>query len=104
MLVVLSGWVFFRAPSLSEAIVYFKALFGQMVFRQEFGVSYYVQSGTWFVAGIATIMAFGGGRFIFNPKNKGIRFFSDIFLWFVLGACIVLLTANSYSPFIYFNF
>lgn len=104
MLIVVFGWVLFRSDSLSKALNYFKALFGQMNFQQELGISYYIRPGGWLIAGCAFLIALGTNRHFLFTSKPFIRFLNDVTLWGILLFCIILLTSNSYSPFIYFNF
>ena len=100
MLIVVFGLVLFRSNSLSVALNYFKALFGQITFQQELGISYYIRPGGWILAGCAFLIALGVNRYFLFTSKPFIRFINDITLWFILLFCVILLTSNSYSPFI----
>ena len=104
MLIIVFGWILFRSNSLSVALNYFKALFGQITFQQELGISYYIRPGGWILAGCAFLIALGVNRYFLFTSKPFIRFINDIALCFILLFCVILLTSNSYSPFIYFNF
>ena len=104
LMVVLLGWVLFRSDSIGNAYQYIKALFGLVSFKPAFGIAYYVRPGGWCMAAIAALGAIGCGRFLDTSSHKLVRAFSDIFLYLVFISCLIFLTANNFSPFIYFNF
>lgn len=98
------GFVFFRSDSLKDSFQYLSALFGQVSFNTAFGISYYVRPGVWGIFLLALLGAFGFGRFLMSVRWTPLRFIIDACLWILLFLCIVLLTVNSYNPFIYFQF
>ena len=98
------GFVFFRSDSLKDSFQYLSALFGQVSFNTAFGISYYVRPGVWGIFLLALLGAFGFGRFLMSVRWMPLRFIIDACLWILLFLCIVLLTVNSYNPFIYFQF
>ena len=104
LFVVIIGWVLFKSDSIEHAYRYIKALFGCIPFQQKFGIDYYVRPGCWMIAILAIVLSLGITRFIPLLKNRKINLVYDLFLFATLFLCILLLTANSYSPFIYFNF
>ena len=104
LFVVIIGWVLFKSDSIEHAYRYIKALFGCIPFQQKFGIDYYVRPGCWMIAILAIVLSLGTTRFIPLLKNRKINLVYDLFLFATLFLCILLLTANSYSPFIYFNF
>ena len=109
MLIVVIGWVFFRAPDLRYAFTYLGIMFG-MVKPENVGFTiwYYLSPKISFVIGLATVVSI--------PVLKIIHYFFDIhstgiqnlikygFLFIVFFISIIFVTASSYNPFIYFRF
>jgi len=107
--IVLIGWVFFRADTISESFIYLKRMFS---FRsiQNFGV---VDSEFVAVLVLATILSFSTifsigqkSQTIIYSEKKSIRaytfqaFLAGIFLLI----CSSYITASGFNPFIYFRF
>jgi len=108
MLIVVVGWVFFRAEGLREALKYLGIMFG--LIRPEnvaFTVGYYLNTKIIMALAIAVLASI--------PISKA-RFFEAIRLhaaWKSVSAAlclllffvsIVLVVSSSYNPFIYFRF
>ena len=105
-MVILIGWVFFRAPDLSHAITYIKAMFMQVAFNPDFSFGYYISKGSWmiFVIGVSLSLGWGQKLWLFFDKNAFTKIGRDIFCLCLLVLTVIFLTATSYSPFIYFRF
>ncbi len=105
-MVVLIGWVFFRAPDLMYAKTYIKAMFMQEVFNPDFSLGYYISRGGWMIFVIGVFLSLGWGQKlgVFFDKNAFTKIGKDIFCLCLLVLTVVFLTATSYSPFIYFRF
>ena len=115
LLVVIVGWVFFRAESLGQAATFLRAMAGlQGPVRAPFDVGFFVNTLT--VAGLAAGVGGAGpwagaaGRRLlaWQPAAPGPRraldagvslAFAAIFL-----AAALFIASSSYSPFIYFRF
>lgn len=102
--VVLIGWVFFRAENLETAWQYLRLMFNQRPFDQFYGFSYYFQGMGWIVLGVALLAMTGLFKNLLNIKGFFAHFCINVFLLSCFMLVIVLLTSNSYSPFIYFRF
>lgn len=111
MLVVLLGWVFFRAESLSQGANYIKSMFAlkQNGWMDDNTVFYYREYAVLLVAGIVCalpVLKNLGERF----TKKGPRFAACgeaigsviQFALFLVG--VSYLVMNAHNPFIYFNF
>lgn len=106
MLVVTIGWVFFRMPTIKQAMSYIKVMFRITYQTPAFGISYYLNRFTILIL-IAGIVAATLPLPIISKQfsNSG-----ELSLW-KKGICLVLLIicgmflqASSYNPFIYFQF
>lgn len=99
--VVLAAWVFFRADTLQDAGYYFLSMFtcheSSLGFMELFGVKCLVLAAI----GALLCIAIPGKQ---QTKLRRRPWFKAIVLPVTLFACIVLLAADSYNPFIYFRF
>lgn len=107
MLVVVLGWVLFRAGSLHDALTYFKGMFGisELEF-QPFSWRYYLDNKAIFIMVVAVLLSV-------LPAQKGIDFLRhrkagewvvkllSILLFLI---CLIMIVNSLYSPFIYFRF
>lgn len=106
LLVVMAGWVLFRSETIGYATDYLKMLTGFMPSRPDFGLGYYVRPGGLVIMGIGVFAAFGGFKKIhqlLSPYKIG-RILESAYVTAVLCGVVILLTASSYNPFIYFRF
>lgn len=104
LLIIMTGWIFFRAENLSAAVSYIKGMFvtaGKDVVNFEF----IMNRQYWFflIAGIFFSMP--------HPKLKALahkteitEFISDILLMLVFIIAICYMVGSGYSPFLYFRF
>jgi alginate O-acetyltransferase complex protein AlgI len=109
LLVVMVGWVFFRADNLNHAIEYLKNMFGMGLGQSDYYVSMFLTNE------LPVILAMGLiGMTPFIPKfieslkdNSKAHFFfqfdAAVYLTFFLVS-ITYLVNSSYNPFIYFRF
>ena len=105
-LVVLVGWIFFRADTLPDAFAFVGQLFGTR------GVDETILSFLSFRRLLALLCAFLGlgffqehFHFLLDKIQKITRgILERIWLLFLLFLCILLLTNSNYNPFIYFQF
>jgi alginate O-acetyltransferase complex protein AlgI len=109
MLIVVTGWVFFRSPGLSYALSYLGIMFG--IVQPEnvgFTIWYFLSPKTIFVLVLAAIastpllkQSFSLPKFQNSVVYKCITSVLILALFFV---SMVFVTASSYNPFIYFRF
>lgn len=104
MMIVLIGWVFFRSESLEKAWQYLKLMVNCLPFKQNYGLSYYIQGWGWFILGFALVLMTGVFKNVLTIKGFWIHLIMDMFLLGCLMLVVVLLTASGYNPFIYFRF
>lgn len=115
-IIVLIGWVLFRANTLTHAIQYYKAMFGMNKTTTSFWDSIELQINLeqWIAFILAIAGSFGLLRF-FNDFNKapdiiGSPFTNTknsikvIFSICILFICTIYLASGTYNPFIYFRF
>jgi alginate O-acetyltransferase complex protein AlgI len=116
LLVVMAGWVFFRAETLSGAVSYIASMFGfAKGAGTEFNVRLYLDNEKLLVLIAGTL--FSAPVFYYLKKRLkiikekykkdfcGISGFANIiFLTLILFACVMRLATGAYNPFIYFRF
>ena len=105
LLVAVSGWVIFQQTSVSQTLVFFRAMFG-------FGGAGFV-SGTdlYYLSGFALLLAVGifaslpAGRDLFRRlPEKPRRFAAPVLILLVLVISTAYLVDSTYNPFLYFRF
>jgi alginate O-acetyltransferase complex protein AlgI len=109
MLVVVTGWVFFRSPNLRYALNYLGIMFG--IVRPEnagFAIWYYLNPKTVFILGMAVLAStpllkqlFSLAKFKDSVAYKCMASALILALFFV---SLAFVTGSSYNPFIYFRF
>ncbi len=108
-LLVISGWVLFRSPEIAGAITFYKSMFGFNGFaglsdRTDWRIGGYslaaLIAGYLLVFAVPAIQAAAGKSHF--KESRDIRIHIFVALLFILG--VVKLIAQSYSPFLYFQF
>jgi len=109
MLIVVLGWVFFRAPDLGYALTYLRVMFGLV--QPEFvgfKTSFYLSPKIILMLCLAALVSTPLLKTVYNiikttagVISKPVTYGLILALLFV---CIVFVTASSYNPFIYFRF
>jgi alginate O-acetyltransferase complex protein AlgI len=117
LLVVLLGWVFFRAESLGQALTFFSALFGvshgsapdvlfEIIFTQQFALA--LLAGMVFATPVAPWLERELGRLFSNAMERVMQwtiFIAEpLLLMALLVICATRLAGGTYNPFIYFRF
>ncbi|MCA9308307.1 MBOAT family protein [candidate division WWE3 bacterium] len=97
MLVVLIGWVFFRAETLTDAIQYIKALFTIKTSTQFFYLSSEI-----YLALILGVLFSTPIIHYFNAKSPLILKYAVLLVTFFIT--IIYVASSTYSPFIYYRF
>ncbi len=105
MVIVMIGWVFFSAESLSAALTYIRSMFGLAGNSPVDSTAEYLLSENLFSIIIMTLCA--TGVFAALPRIKNFRL--NILLMSVgyMGIfilCIIYLISETYNPFLYFRF
>lgn len=110
MMVVIIGWVIFRAPTLKYAMQYIAAMFGLNNSKNTaFSVEWYLDKQTILILVIACVMSTPLTKRIYNGLRDKINtlIFTPIeyvISLLILWLCMMQVASNSYSPFIYFQF
>ncbi len=108
LFVVLTGWVFFRAETLKEAIIYLKGMFGGMEGSNAI-ISQYITPYFVFVSVLAILLSTPLKRIIASyllrfQNSWAPRIFMESLYLFLLLICLLELAQSNYNPFIYFRF
>ena len=106
IIIVIVGWVIFRADSLEQAFIYLKGMFGLVPrgFIDRVGAGYGVKYVTLLV--MALIASTNIAK-VLGEKLKGKKIYGYLRIICILGLfaiSFVYILNQSYSPFIYFNF
>ena len=114
LLVVMVGWVFFRADTLRGAVGFLGAMFGLADATQPtpFTLAFYLTPELWLalVAGVIgsapIVPAIARWREAFTNRwrGAGLDAMATTALMFILVASIMQMAARTYNPFIYFRF
>jgi alginate O-acetyltransferase complex protein AlgI len=111
--VVMIGWVFFRAETLTGAIAFLRALAGAAATAATpFTVSWYLTPELWLALGAGALgstpwiaaLAPRLSRIEPRPLAVGVRVLATASLIVWLVASIMSMSARTYNPFIYFRF
>ncbi len=110
MIIVMIGWILFRAPSLKFAVEYVGVMFGALGVKQSIvNLGWYLSPFIIIVLGIALIGAMNFKR-IFNGMNEQLEGtylkegLINIYIIVLFLICIVCVMTSTYNPFIYFRF
>ena len=104
MVIVMVGWVFFSAPSLTDALTYIGAMFGRSTGLSDAeGIYLLLTNAILILFGVICSMpvrmALAG---IFNEKKHGK--ITVVTTPLLLIICIIFMISESYNPFLYFRF
>ncbi len=109
MLIVIVGWVLFRSNNIADACDYIKVMFGFGVNKQfyTYQLGYYLyEYRGYLLLGILACIPWGSLSVFKRIKEKfrGYSMLEFVLMSIIMVWCVALLAANSYNPFIYFNF
>ncbi len=107
LLLIVVGWVIFRANSLDQATIFLGRMF--MLTEAEwtyFPLSYYLPPDAVFYLLIGAVLALMPIRWMPSLREASGRMLvtQTVLAIVILGYAILLLAANSFNPFIYFRF
>jgi alginate O-acetyltransferase complex protein AlgI len=104
MICVMVGWVFFSAPSLSEAFSYIGAMFGYAVsFADQYGAYILLSNiALMIIAGVCATPLYMSLSGKIGGKKFGKVMMVAAPLLFIL--CIIFMISETYNPFLYFRF
>lgn len=110
MMVVMIGWVFFRADSLSQGILYVKSLFGMLHdITPGFELGWYLDRYTICILVVAILWSTPIWREL-KGKLAGIldknvyTILGNIGIILMFGYSVIRVVSSTYNPFIYFQF
>ncbi len=110
LLIIVVGWVFFRANGLKQAIKYLKVMFIPSNEKCYFDLDIIINNKNILIFIIAILFS-GIIQYIFNKlKNKEKiiniyqKYLEAIVISILMFICIMMLASNTYNPFIYFRF
>ena len=108
MLIVIIGWVFFRADGLPEAASYLGIMFGFVQPQNvSFSAMFYLTNRvliTLIVAAFASTPVFKAKSLAVFGETPGLKAITSIIYLVLFVFCIAFVVADSYNPFIYFRF
>ncbi len=107
MLVVIIGWVLFRADSLSQAVGYIGTMFGLVNAKViTFEYIYFINKKlvVWILISIIGSLPFISNKVIRYKGTKGFEIITTVFILILFIVSIVFVVNSTYSPFIYFQF
>ncbi len=108
LLIVLIGWVLFRAESIGDALRYYQAMFvptGGTTAAVEAAMT----SQALVILGLASLIVFlpgtrSGGRFLIDGRGWPVVSARTAVMVVLLPLALVMAFAGDYSPFLYFQF
>jgi alginate O-acetyltransferase complex protein AlgI len=114
LLVVMVGWVFFRADTLAGAVAFLRTMFGLQAASRPtpFALGWYLTPEVWLalivgaIGSTPLIPALGDWRRIrlASWRAAGFDALATASLILILGAAVMQMAARTYNPFIYFRF
>ncbi|WP_294168353.1 MBOAT family protein [uncultured Clostridium sp.] len=107
MLIVILGWVLFRADNLEQAIGFIKTMFGfNKAIDITFEYSYFINKKLifWIVISIFGSLPFATNYLKKYKKSKNFEVLSTIIISLLFIVSIIFVVNSTYSPFIYFQF
>jgi alginate O-acetyltransferase complex protein AlgI len=109
LLIIVTGWVFFRSPGLRYAFKYLGIMFGFVQPENAgFTVWYYLSPKVVFLLCLAVVASTLVSKLspdFFRLRNTIIfKHITPILILVLFFVCAVFVTASSYNPFIYFRF
>ena len=107
MLIVILGWVLFRADNLEQAIGFIKTMFGfSKAIDITFEYSYFINKKLvfWIVISILGAVPFANNNLKKYKKSKNFEVLSTIIISLLFIISIIFVVNSTYSPFIYFQF
>lgn len=110
LLVIVIGWVFFRAETLKDAVQYLGRMFGALkVHTPGFQLGWYLNHYTIFILLVAMVLSTPLSCYLKKKGNKLVgedktEMITNGVLILMLVISLVCVVASTYNPFIYFQF
>lgn len=104
IIIVMIGWVFFRADSLNDALIYIKGMF--MLHGKDWNNFQFIMNGQyWLSIFTGVIFAIPHKKLIFKViKIHTKEWINDILIIGIFMLAICYMVGSGYSPFLYFRF
>lgn len=96
--------VMFRANSIGDALLYYRALFGNKTGLYWGSNTYHIFTVKNLVISVVSILGCGLYRKVYDKFKKHSNILEMAYCMCLLAISIVLLVSNTYNPFIYFRF
>ena len=105
MILIIIGWVIFRADNLSQAYGYIKSMFGisENVLYNSQAIFYLKEYGIYIILGTIFSIPFTH-RLHLNFQGFIVKFIKIIVFTFIFIISMSYIIKGTYNPFIYFNF
>lgn len=107
MIIVILGWVLFRADDLEQAIGFIKTMFGyREAIDITFEYSYFINKKLifWIIISILGSVPFINNKLKKYKESKSFEVLSTIIILLLFILSIIFVVDSTYSPFIYFQF
>jgi alginate O-acetyltransferase complex protein AlgI len=105
LLIVMIGWVFFRNEDLDKCILVIQKMF---YFNTDntgiYTIGYYMHLKTWITMFVGILFAFPIHRFVFPSFQLKRTIPYDIVYFGLFILSLLVLSASTYNPFIYYRF
>lgn len=105
LLVVLVGWVFFRAETLGSALSYLQNMFGMVTHRADaVGVVHTMNHFTWMTMLLAAVLSMPLARRLAYADGRRTSALANVWCVVLFVCTWATMAASTYNPFIYFRF
>jgi alginate O-acetyltransferase complex protein AlgI len=103
LLVVMIGWVFFRAETFDQALAFLRAMFGFAPDRVA-NPQHYLDAWTALMLAIGIVTAFPLRRWVAQLRPSELEPLPTLGLFGLFFVSLLLVAAGTYNPFLYFRF
>jgi len=105
LVIILIGWVIFRAENLPYALSYIQNMFGVLKVNSLYDVQYYIGNIEILVFVIAILCSMPIFKnCVYTPKNKLVHLSLNLWMIVLFLLSVSSIAASTYNPFIYFRF
>lgn len=105
LVVVMTGWVFFRNENLNDCLIILQKMF--LLSSDTTGIytlSYFMHLKTWITLGVGIVLAFPVHKILCPEFQFRKSLFYDLIYLSLFILSLLFLSASSYNPFIYYRF
>lgn len=108
LLIIVFGWVLFRADNLTSAFEYMKNMLGLIDRGAEitYAIPYYIDNIEWIAFAVAAMVCVPifKGRWLEERLLLGLAVVRDLLIFSLLVLASIWMASSTYNPFIYFRF